>query len=163
MTDDSDERLALVLASALDGLKQQEASLDNLRARSGTLLASAALSASFLGAATFGESSLSDAATAAVVVALVGLVGVLAVVVVIDQPRKWGWYVNPRKMLKNYVEPHARRPATVDQMREDLALHLDDAHTKNDERLDCLWNVLRVGYLALVVEVVAWMVALALR
>ncbi len=161
MPTESDDRLALVLQSATDGIKQQEAGLDDLRARSSTLLAAAALSASFLGAATFGEKGLSDVATGWVVVALVGLAGVLATVLYINWPRKWDWRVNPKSMLKDYVE--AAEPATLDSMRRDLALHLNDAHVANEKKLRRLWKALRIGMGSLVVEVVAFIVALAVR
>ncbi len=79
----------------------------------------------------------------------------------INWPRKWHWRVNPKSMLKDYVE--AAEPATLDSMRRDLALHLNDAHVANEKKLRRLWKALRIGMGSLVVEVVAFIVALAVR
>ncbi len=162
--DEPDERLALVLQSATTALAQQEATLDNLRARSATLLAAAALSSSFLGAATFGAKSLNYKATTAVWVAVASLLVVLAAVIYIGWPRGWDWRISPSKLLSNCIETkEPARPAGLNEMRRELALDLHGCYKRNEDKLKRLWKALQIGSVAIVVEVVAWLWALAVR
>lgn len=156
-----DKRYEFLLTEAIRGLQRQEGALDNARARSATILATAALAASFLGAATYGRPNLSPGATGAVVVAVAALGLVLACVIFIMLPRKWDFAVSTTALIRDYVE--AEQPATLTEMRRDVALHLEAAYDTNAKMLEVLWLALQVASVAVVVEVFAWVAALAVR
>lgn len=162
MADAEDPRLVLALSSTQAALAQQEATLDNLRARSTTLLTAAAVSASFLGAATYGKGHLSDAATGAAAVAVVAFVAVLGSVVFIGLPREWHFRVNGRKIISRYIEPTEGGPLPIDRVRRDLVLFLEEDYVANKEKLRPLWLAMQLASGALAVEVTAWVVGLAL-
>jgi hypothetical protein len=151
-----DPRYRLAFDEAVRTLDHQEAGLDNLRARSGMLLAALSVVTSFLGAAAIGAHGVGPMAFVGIVTfaaAGVVLVGLL-------WPRaNWKWRFSPERIIADYVE--GDDPADVNAMYRDLALHLGDNHDDNQTRIDRMWLAFEVACLLLVVEVVVWILALA--
>lgn len=154
-----DARLGLVLDQAQRGLTRQQADLDNLRARAGTLVAAASLVSSFLGAQALKDSHLPKPAIAAVGVAVLALVVVIASAVVIVWPYTWRWGINAHLLLSAYVE--GDDPATLDETRRSLAWYMQDDADTNQVKLDSLFRTLQLALIGVGIEVLSWLLALA--
>jgi hypothetical protein len=138
-------------------VKRQEAALDDLRARTGILLAAAALVASFLGGAALANRTM--ALPGALAIGSFAVVGVLALLVLWP----WGGWVfsfDPRILMAGYIE--ADPPATLPEMHRDLALHHADHVNQNQEKLDRLYWVYRGATVALVLQVILWLMQFAM-
>lgn len=156
-----DARLEFVLSEATRQLERQEATVDNVRTRAGTILGTGALAASFLGAATYGKSGLSGVATVAVIVAVIALLVVLAGVLTVLWPWDFTWYMRPSKVLRDYVD--ATPKLSLDEMRRQLAERMEEARDSNTATVNRLMTALRIASAAVVVEVLAWIFALGMR
>jgi hypothetical protein len=72
----------------------------------------------------------------------------------------WSFSASAADIIAEYVEPKAIEFPPV---QRDLALHRSAAYNVNAEQLRWLFRVFRIGLIVLVVEVAAWLVALAER
>lgn len=158
--DSADPRYELVLNQVLRALTQQQSVLDNLRARAGTLVATASLVSSF-----FGATALADRAnppgTAWVILAFAFLFVVVIAAIIVAWPYQWHWGISGHQLLTDYVE--ACSPATLDEMRRSLAYYIQEDITANEKNLRRLWWALRAAILAVAAEVTCWVLALATR
>jgi len=112
----SHEEMAYDLA--LRSIGQQEAALDNLRARTGTLLSAASLSTAFLGALGLKDQALTGGAWIAV--GLFVAMGVSSGFVLWP----WGWIfgLDTYEVIEEYVDADDR--PTLSLMQRDLAIHI---------------------------------------
>jgi hypothetical protein len=140
------ERLAF--DAALRALDKQEALLDELRSRTGALLAASALAASFLGAKAF-----KDPAPGFATLALVAFVSSIGASVFILVPRRDrftfslsgpGLYEGLYEVREDLGEVYRR-----------LSYDLLGFWQSNDEQLQPLFWAYRLGAAALVVEILA--------
>lgn len=159
--DDEDERYAFLLDQVQRSLAQQQGSLDNLRARAGTVVATAALVSSFFGTRVVDEQSLAVTGLVFVVLAVVGLVVSLAAALRILAPYEWKWGFDGYALMTDYIE--ARPPVSLGNMRRAIAWHMQADVNHNVRRLDHLYTCLSWGIFALGAQVFAWGVALVVR
>lgn len=151
----SDPRLEVVLAESLRALTQQQAVLDNVRARASVLLSAAALVTSFFGPQVLSHSGGRLRLGAVVAIAALLLVTLMTGAVI--WPRwTWRFRTSPAKVLAGYVDADR----SVDDLRRGLALTYESYVDHNDRSLAVLQWAFVVGMAALVVEVVAWLVEL---
>jgi hypothetical protein len=134
-------------------LDAQEASVDELRSRSGVLLAAATIVTSFLGGRFVNSTS---APTTGVEVALGSFVLCVVLALLTLLPLgEWKFYFGTSKLIREYIEDRA--PMSLGSTYRDLALHLESNHTKNEDRLHVLYWIFSVSAFALFVEVIAWL------
>jgi hypothetical protein len=126
----------VILEEARRAINTQVSALDELRARTGVLLAAAAVSGSFLGSATADNGvSLSFWGGAAVVAFVLG---VFSCIVVLWPPGDDAWtFVNsPKRLIEDWIK--------VDQEGQTLHVFLagclEDHYDKNEKRLLCLYK-----------------------
>ena len=144
----------LLYETASRSLQQQERQVAELRARTGTLLAAAALSASFLGATAVDRDGLS-ALVALAIVALAASVGLCLYVLV---PHRMVFALDVREL-------HEALFPDVDDDRlihARLAYELHDIRADNQPMVDQLFARFRGAALILAAEVLLWITALAL-
>lgn len=150
--------LELAYDSALQALSHQAASLDELRTRTGILLAAASVSTSFLGSealkgrdtGTFGW------------LAVVCFFGLGALTAAILWPRRgWLFVVDPILLIRDFIE--IEMPLDIEKMRRDLALHLSNNYRSNSKKLNFLQWMFQLACGLLILEVIAWVVALTQR
>lgn len=151
--DDSDPRWGLVYDEALRALSFQQSALDNLRSRATLLTAGAALIGSVLG-----TPALADARSGvASVLAIAALACVLATAGIICAPW-WRWrFVSSAARLTQAVE----LGHSLDSMRRHLAADFEKWLDSNEKRLRGLQWCFTAGLMALLMEMVAWLVQLA--
>lgn len=137
-------------------LEHQESSLDELRSRSGTLLAAAALATSFLGAAALPDG---QPWTTPVLVAVGAFVATIVACLVVLWPKHdWRFVNDPTKVIGDYVEDEP--PATMPEIHRDLALHAESNATHNDTKLRWLYWAFDAAAVGLLVQVLAWLIAI---
>lgn len=67
----------------------------------------------------------------------------------------------PSEFIAAYLEPEAGESVELHLIERDLALHMGRSADLNREQLRKLMTAFRLGVLLLVVEVLAWVVAIA--
>jgi hypothetical protein len=147
------QRARLAYEASLRAIDHQRHALEDLRSRTGVLLAAASLSASFLGARAFdGHANL-----ALIVIALAALVVTLLLSVTILAPRKTLIFSTagdaPYRDLHQVDEP-------AEQHRH-LVHWLDTFWTANQSPLQQLTKRFEIAAIALVVQVLCWVLAVA--
>jgi cytochrome c-type biogenesis protein CcmH/NrfG len=144
----------LTYEQAQKALEQQERQVDELRQRTGTLLAAAALSASFFGTAALGR----DGIVTPIVLACVALVVTVLSGLYVLYPHEMVFATDARR-LYDALKPDHDNPERL-QMR--LAFGLRDTRERNGRRVDWLARCLAIASIALVVQIACWIWALAL-
>ncbi len=146
---------ALAFDEAKRSLARQEASLDELRSRTGTLVAAAAVAASFLGASAaskgFGLSGFLG------IVAFVAS-GTLCLVILLPF-RGWIFDDDIDTLFTGYIE--AEDPADIVEIHRDLARNHAGHIAHNEILLGRLYSAFRVAAGLLVLQVVLLLVDLA--
>lgn len=155
---DTDERYALVYQEALRAIGKQESALDELRSRSGTLIAAAAIVTSFLG-----QDQLKDGvSSSAEVVAVVSFVAATILPLLMLIPTgDWRFQFGTKALLRDYVERDP--PMPLPEIQRWLAVHTESNYDHNARKLDRLYLVFALAAFALIIEVVAWLAALSGR
>ena len=146
---------ALAFDEAQRGLARQEASLDELRSRTGTLVGAAAVAVSFLGA-----SAASGGFSLAGQLGIVAFIALATLAVVILLPfRGWVFDDEVGALFSTYIE--ADDPADIVEMHRDLALHHAAHIGHNEILLSRLYWAFRVAAGLLVLQVLLMLVDLA--
>lgn len=134
---------------ALRALSQQEAVLNEVRARTGILLAASSLAASFLGAEAIARAGFNVLACLAVL-AFVGSVG--PSIYVLFPRKELRFSLNGPELFERFYELETDLAETHRQ----LAYWVQGFWDANQTTLDALFNWYRFAAVALVVEVVRW-------
>lgn len=120
-------------------------------------MASAAVTTSFLGGRGLADDKVQLAAWIAILsFALLGA----AVLVVLWPRHDWVFAVDAEQFIVEYVEPADGAAVDLPLIHRDLALHMALSYKANRRQLRMLLAVFRAGAILLVLEVVAWLVAL---
>jgi hypothetical protein len=120
-------------------------------------MSGAAIATSFLGGAAFEHGTSVWAWLAVAFFVLLG-----AAVLAILWPRHdWEYAVRPELLIENYIE-HPE-PLELPLIHRDLALHMDNAYLSNRGQLLRLVRFFRWASALLTLEVLSWVVDLALN
>jgi hypothetical protein len=166
------EAYALLFSEAVRALSAQEASLDELRARAGTMLSAAGVISAFLGTAALtiasGLSTRGPNPTpwnsvlliyAGVLVAVVLMIGSSALFVSLLPARSWIFRVGTRDLLRDYIE--AKQAATMPELQRSLAWYLADGEAKNAKAMERLYGRFSWAAVLFLSDLVAWLVVLS--
>jgi len=144
----------LAYDEAKRALDAQESVVNELRTRSGILIAAAAITTSFFGGRALADGAVGTAGWLAI--AAFGLVG--ASVLAVLWPRTdWTFTVNAERFIATYVES-VDGALPVPDIHRDLALHMSASYVGNAQQLRLLTIAFRLGAIFLVGEVIAWVV-----
>jgi len=144
----------IIYEQAQKALEQQERQVNELRQRTGTLLAAAALTASFFGAAALGR----DGVVAPVVLAGVALAVTVLSGLYVLYPHELEFSVDARRLYDD-LEGDQDDP---DRLLIRLGFGLRDSRERNGMVVDRLARCLAIAAIALVVQIAFWTWALAL-
>jgi hypothetical protein len=148
---------ALAYGEAQRGLEDQERTVVELRARAGTLIAAAAITTSFFGSQTLLKHDIGVSGWVAIgCFALLGF----AVLLILWPRRDWEFSLAPSEFIATYLEPTDGDPLEIHLIQRDLALHMGHSAKFNRDQLNTLVTIFRFSVLLLVIEVLAWVVAL---
>jgi hypothetical protein len=139
-------------------LEDQERSVVELRARAGALIAAAAITTSFFGGQTLARHDVGVAGCVAI--ACFVLLG-FAVLMMLWPREDWEFSLAPEDFIATYLKPPEGEPLESHLIERDLALHMGRSAEFDREQLNALGRIFRFSALLLVVEVLAWVVALA--
>jgi hypothetical protein len=159
----ADSPIPLAYAEAVRATATQAGSVDQMRARAGTLLAAGSLVSAFLGGQALAGPSLVNGAVVRADIGSAGwvaigcFVAIFLVCGVILWPYTWEFSQLPSGLIENYEADSSIR--LVDAQR-DLALHLEESLEKNERILVGLGYAFGVGMLLLVAETLAWLIEL---
>lgn len=153
--DGEDPRLAFVYQEALRGLQHQQAVMESLLNRAGTLIFAASFANSLLG-----SRALTDGLGVWdwVAVGLLLAIGALAVVVLWPYYNLW-FRFDPQELLDRYVD--ADEPATMPGMHRALALRIRADGRRNERILGRMRTACQLALVLLMGNILAWMLAIA--
>lgn len=140
----------LVYQQALSSWSRQEARLDELRARTGTLLAAVTVATSFLGAAALGKPS--DGRDLAAL-ALFLFAVCLCLVVLFPLP-VWRFNMAIDVFLDEIAEREPRLP--LSEIQRAASLHISWALKHNEKLLHWMFIVFEWAAIVVAVEIVLW-------
>lgn len=154
-----DPRLRFVWEEGLRAVDRQANSLDEIRSRASALLAAASIAAAFLGSAALegGRAFGTAAWVGAISFALVGVETAL----VLRPQKDWKFHRSTTDLLRDYVDHEL--PADMDEMHRTLGVHLEADFDLNKPKLNEIYRAVTISCGALVVEILAFLVALAGR
>jgi hypothetical protein len=143
----------LAFRTAAQALAQQEAGLNELRSRTGTLLAANAVTASFLGAAALKDGSLDTAGGLALFCFVLSLGAALYILL----PRQGLRFSISGPVLYETLYPHRDDP---EEGYRRSAYWLEEFWSANQVAIDRLYPYFIAAVVALAVELVMWAVDL---
>jgi hypothetical protein len=121
------------------------------------LIAAAAITTSFFGGQTLARHGIHAAGWVAI--GCFVLLGFVALAMLWPN-REWTFSLGPAEFIATYLEPTDGAPLELHLVERDLALHMGRSIKLNRDQLNALVTIFRFGALLLVVEVLAWVVAL---
>ena len=152
---EDDPRLAFIYKEALRGLVQQQALVENLSNRAGSLIFATAFASSLLGG-----TALADGLGMWDWIALTLLFCVGALIVVMLWPYyNYTFRFDPRDLLERYVDNDA--PVGMSDMHRALALRIETDRANNWRIIQRLRVVLQLALILLLLEILAWFLAIA--
>ena len=147
----------LAYVEARRALDDQHAVVSELRGRAGVLIAAAAITTSFFGDAALSDGRLGIAGWAAVAAFVLAAVRVVAMLWPLPG---WRFAVDARAYIGTYLERPGAEPFELQRIHRDLALHMASSFARNRKHVVSLVRALRTAMLLLVLEIIAWVIAL---
>jgi hypothetical protein len=152
---EDDPRLAFIYQEALRGLLQQQAAVESLHNRAGTLVFASSFASSLLG-----SRALADGLGAWDWLAVVLLLATGALTVVL----LWPYYnlsfrFDPQDLLQTYVE--SQTPATMARMHRELALRIKADFHRNGRIVRRLREAFQLALILLLLNILAWLFSIA--
>ena len=152
---DDNPRLAFIYGEAVRGLVQQQAQLESLHARAGTLIFATSFVSSLLGGRALSDGL--DPWDWAAIALLFGI-GALAVVLL------WPYYnfffrFDARDLLATYVDADPK--VTLAEMHRRLAIRIEDDRERNGRIIRRLREALQVALVLLLFEILAWLFSIS--
>jgi hypothetical protein len=146
----------LAYEEARRALDDQEALVNELRARTGVLIAAAAVSTSLVGGPALARG---HSIASWVAIGLFGLVG-LSLLIALWPRRDWTFTVDAEEFIAIYLEPEGEEPLGLARIFRDLALHMNANHRRNRSQLRFVMGIVRVAVVLLVGQTIAGVAAL---
>jgi len=157
MAADADPRLALAYQESVRALTVQSGVLDELRSRTGVLLAAASVASAFLGAQTL---TARHALSGLPLVALISFGSVVVLCIYVLLPGSgWAFTQDAKSLVTDYVSADQ----SLDFMHESMAIEGAECRAANEERLRWRFLGFRLACLALCADIALWLLALAER
>lgn len=153
-----DARRTLVYEESQRALDQQQTALDNLRTRTGVLIAAATIVSSFLGGQALHGGTLTALSWCAI--GALAVAGTIAILVLVPLGG-WTFSNKVETLLSSYVDD--KDPASIDEMHTHLAEFNQKHRDENQKKLDKLYLGFHVASGALVLEVIFWLIDLGTR
>lgn len=150
---------------ALDGVLRavgvHERMLESLRARTASVIAAAAISASFLGSAALGQQGTSCLAVTLSYLGILTFAGSILAAILVLWPRtdRWMLEVSPQAILRFAEEEGPLSEAAMRKMALETEQQLDELR----EGMKPLWNQFRVSIILLGAQIVLWLIAIGIE
>jgi hypothetical protein len=148
----SEQTAQVVYDESVRTVDTQRELLEGLRARAGTLLASAFVATAFFSARALARPELP--ALAWIAILLFGVVVLMTLAVLI--PWRWTFAHDPHELIAYYLEPEP--PPTVEELYRNLAAWNGVHNLQNGVKLRLMFGAFGVACVALAVEIAIWLV-----
>jgi len=151
---DTDPRVEFVYQESLRGLLQQQAAVESLHNRAGTLIFAASFASSLLGAKALADGLNVLDWTA---VGLLAAIGALTVVML------WPYYnlsfrFDAADLLRDYVD--AEPAATMTEMHRTLALRIKENFHQNGRIVRRMREAFQLALILLIVNILVWLASI---
>ena len=147
-----DPRYDLVYQEAVRLIAQQHSTIDNLRTRATFLVSTAAVGVSFLAGLGLFAKDAPPVSPWIVVVLFVLLALIAGCASAVLWPLGWTFGLSPGALIDVHIEPESGAASTVDRMRRDSALWLECHFDHNEQKLNVLSLLFRIGLVLLIAE-----------
>lgn len=154
MADDGDPRIKIAYEESVRGLTLQSSVLDEIRARTGVLLAAASVSSALLGAADLLRHNSFRIVSVLAVLAFAASVALC--ISVLWPTTGWTFTHDSRRVIAEYIETGQ----TLDAMRQNLAIKAEEFRDDNQEKLKRQLSAFRWASVSLGVSIILWMIDL---
>jgi hypothetical protein len=152
---EEDPRLAFVYQESLRGLLQQQAAVESLHNRAGTLIFASSFASSLLG-----SRALEDGLGAWDWLAVVLLLAIGALTVVLLWPYyNFSFRFDAQNLLDTYVD--SEEPATMARMHRDLALRIKVDWHRNGRIVRRMREAFQLALILLLINILAWLFSIA--
>jgi hypothetical protein len=148
---------AIAYAESTRAIEQQARMLDELRSRTGLLLAGASVVTSFLGATAIERNGMDTLAVLAIL-AFLAVVG-LSLSVLVPRRKAWRFALGATTLLEDWADQE--RPGGIPAMHRFLATTIEDNWDHNDAKLEELYLRFQSAAGLLGLDVVLWTLELA--
>ncbi|HEY3088931.1 MAG TPA: hypothetical protein VGJ59_12800 [Jatrophihabitantaceae bacterium] len=150
-----DPRIAFVYQEALRGLLQQQAAVESLHNRAATLVFAASFASSLLGSRALANGV---GAWDWLAISLLLVIGALTVALL------WPYYnltfrFDPEELLTTYVDTD--QPLSMNDIHRRLALRIKADWQRNGRIVRRLRELLQIALVALLADILAWMLSIA--
>lgn len=145
-----------ILAEARRAITFQAASLDELRSRTGLLLAAASVSGSFLGAATAKSDGELNFWGGAALVAFVIAIG-CCIWVLMPKRKGWTFITSPTTLKNDWIETER----STESMKIFLATSLENHYDTNDRKMADLYVLFQIAAGSVAAEVILGAIQIA--
>jgi hypothetical protein len=150
-----DPRLQFIYQEAVRGLNHQQNLVENMNARAGSLIFATAFASSLLGSRALSDGlGTWDWIAAALLFSIGGLI-----VFMLWPYHRYTFRFDPEELLRQYVD--GDRPVTLSAMHRALALRIKADMAGNWQIIRRLRVALQVGLLFLLMDILAWFLAIA--
>lgn len=146
----------VIYSEAQRGLALQPVLVNELRARTGVLLAVTTAVTSFLGALAIDHGGLRGWGVGA----LAAFIAAVGFCVAVFWPRKWIFHEAPGSAVAQYCDKEHPdgRAWTVEQVQRDLALHMGEHADDAADKMASMQKLMLAGGAALAVDVTCWLI-----
>jgi uncharacterized membrane protein len=152
---EDDPRLAFVFQESLRGLLQQQAAVESLHNRAGTLIFASSFASSLLG-----SRALEDGLGAWDWLAVVLLLAIGALTVVLLWPYyNFSFRFDAQDLLDTYVD--SEEPANMARMHRDLALQIKADWHRNGRIVRRMREAFQLALILLLLNILAWLFSIA--
>ena len=159
----SEEAERIVYEESVRTLAQQKEVLDGLRARAGTLLAAVSVATAFLSTQALDTPELGALAWSAIV--LFCLVVLLSLVVLVTVPWGWTFAHHPHLLIGIHLDsdspPPGWQPSTPSEIYRNISYWNGVHYNENSAKLVAMSVLFAIACVALVAEIVVWLILLA--
>jgi hypothetical protein len=151
----NDPRLELIYREAQRGLVQQQTLVESMNTRAGNLIFAAAFASSLLGGRALADGlGMWDWIAVTLLLALG-----IQIVILLWPYHQYRFRFDPEDLLRRYVDRDP--PASISEMYRELALRMEEDRKSNWRIIQRLRIALQLALICLVLEILAWLFAVA--
>jgi hypothetical protein len=152
-----DARVKLAYDESIRGLNMRSTAVDELRSPTGVLIAAATVASAFLGSAALARHPASYWAN---ILGLLTLIAVIGLSLGVLWPSEdWEFVYDPEVLDEDYFVGEV----DVTEMCRAMSLGNAGSHQKNQEKLNGRFKLFRFASVALLIDVLLWLVGIGIR
>lgn len=141
---------------AVRALSEQQVAIDGFRSRAGILFSADTVMTSFLAGQALRGGDGKVVAYLALAMFVSGAMTLLAIL----WPRRWDFAIDSHAVIGTYIE--SSRPASIGELHRELSFHMHSSYLRNESGLRKLFVYVQVANVLIAVELLLWILAIAI-